>query len=215
MAVEVRRIAILGAGKLGVTLAQLALKAGYEVFVAGSQSPAKIALAVEVLTPGAKAMTAENAVKNADVVVLALPLGRFRNIPKAALANKLVIDAMNHWWEVDGERDLIMAADVSSSQAVQQFLSSSRVVKALNHMGYHDLHDGHTPVDSPRRKAIAVAGDNAEDIETVNNLIDMLGFDPVYIGELHEGSRLEPGTNVFGASVGADSLKRLLSTNAE
>ncbi|MFH5810573.1 NAD(P)-binding domain-containing protein [Companilactobacillus sp. FL22-1] len=50
-------IGIIGAGKLGLTLAKLALDSGYVVNIAGSGQPEKIELAISVLAPGAVAMT--------------------------------------------------------------------------------------------------------------------------------------------------------------
>ncbi len=204
-------IGILGAGKLGVVLTQLALKAGHQVRIAGSGDPAKIALSIKVLTPGAVALDSKQVIAESDIIILALPLGKYRQLPADLLAGKLVIDAMNYWWEVDGEMPGLKSAN-SSSEMIQEFLSGAHVVKALSHMGYHNLLDDARPKGAPERKALAIAGDNSSDNQKIAKLTNDLGFDPVIIGGLATGKHLEPGQPLFGATVSAAELRDLIAS---
>lgn len=210
-----KTIGILGAGKVGIVFAQLALRAGYNVLIAGSGPVAKIDLTIEVLAPGAKAVTAAEAARDADIVMLALPLSKYLTIEQEPLKNKIVIDAMNYWWEVDGFRDDLSNPLQSSSEMVQEYLPEARLVKAFNHMGYHDLLDEAVPAGTPGRKAIAVAGDDKEAVELVEEVVENFGFDPLYIGGLDQGQRLEPGSDAFGANEATEELLAMINAFEE
>jgi len=200
-------LGILGAGKLGTTLARLAVAAGYDVLIAGSGSVEKISLTVEVLVPGAQALTAKEVAEKADIVVLALPLGKYQTIPQTELADKTVIDAMNYWWEIDGKENTISDFQTSSSEIVQDFLKDSIIVKAFNHMGYHDLEDETRAAGENDRKAIAYATDSESASDTIAQIVDDLGFDPLFIGPLKNGIILEPGSPLFGADLAKEKLQ--------
>lgn len=199
-----KKIGVIGAGKLGLTVAQLGVQAGYEVMIASSRPPEAIVLTVDVLAPGAKAVDTASLIAENDVLILALPLSKFSNLlqlENVSFTDKLVIDAMNYWWEVDGKENAFSNGADSSSEKVQQLLPTAKVVKAFNHMGYHDLADEARAKGVPKRKAIAYAGDDEWALETVRELIESFGFDALPIGYLAEGVKLEPGSPLFGANL--------------
>src|SRR2546421_9160107 len=130
------RVAILGAGHVGSVIARLAVEAGYPVSIAASGDPQEISLTIQVLAPGAEACWAVDALANADIVVLAIPLHRFERLAPELLSGKVVVDMMNYWPSVNGFLAAFDRQDLGSSEIVARRLSDSRVVKSLNHLGY-------------------------------------------------------------------------------
>jgi predicted dinucleotide-binding enzyme len=197
------RIAVLGAGHVGPIIARVALEAGYNVSIAASGDPEEIALIAQVLVPGAVPRRAADAVEEADIVVLAIPLHKFTTLDPSLLDGKLVIDVMNYWPPVDGVQDMFEDHRYSSSEIVQRRLMGSTVVKTLNHIGYHELEDGlHALGDaSNERRALGIAGDDPHAVDVVAELIERIGYDAVRFEHLSAGRLLEPGGPVFGVSL--------------
>ena len=206
-----QRVGIVGAGKLGMALARAALAAGYEVAVAGSGVADRIDLTVDVLAPGATASTVAQVVDSADVIVLAVPTHRFRELPSDLFDGKIVVDAMNYWPDTDGEDPELASADGGSSVVVQAHFPSARIVKSLNQLGYHELDDYPREHGAPDRIAVAAVGDDRVAVRTVMRLIDRLGFDPVDGGPLANGKQLEPDGSPYAQIYTADDLAARLT----
>ena len=205
-----RSLGIVGAGRVGTTIARAAIAAGYDVAISGSGTADRIALIVEVLAPGAHPVSTDEVVRHADLIVLAVPMHRFRELPRDLFAGKILIDAMNYWEEIDGVDRELATAPGGTSVIVQQRFPSARVVKSLNHITYYKFDEGRRPQGAPGRIAIAAAGDDRAAVAAVMQLIDRLGFDAVDAGPLEAGLALEPNGPVFGVSYSADALSSLL-----
>jgi 8-hydroxy-5-deazaflavin:NADPH oxidoreductase len=195
------RIAVLGAGHVGPAIARMALDAGYQVSMAASGDPEKIALITQVLAPGAEPRWAADAVAGADLVVLAIPLHKFTTVDPAMVADKLVVDPMNYWPPIDGVQELFEDRRFGSSEIVQQRLARSTIVKSFNQIGYHEFEEGRRPVGSRERRALGVAGDDPGAVNTVAAVIERIGYDTVRLDSLRAGRLLQPGGPVFGASL--------------
>lgn len=199
MQIPLPRLAVLGAGHSGPVIARIALAAGFPVSIAASGDPETIALITEVVAPGAEPRWAAEAVRESDIVVMAIPLHRFPAFDPDLVAGKLVVDVMNYWPTVNGVVDLFEDRRYSSSEIVQRRLARSKVVKTLNHIGYHEMEDDRRPAGSPDRRALGVAGDDPDAVDEVARVIERIGYDAVRLDSLSAGRLLEPGGPVFGA----------------
>jgi predicted dinucleotide-binding enzyme len=195
-------------------VARQALKAGYDVRIATARPADDIALLVQIITPGAVAVTAAEAAA-ADIVVVAVPLHKYRSLDPALLAGRTVIDAMNYWAPVDGVIEDFETDGRTSSEIVQAYLPGSAVVKTLNHIGYRDLEEDGTEPGSDRRRALVLVGADLDAKALVASFIDRLGYDPVDAGPLAAGRAFQPGTEIFNGSHTADQLRFLLAGDLE
>jgi predicted dinucleotide-binding enzyme len=201
MQIQPPRIAVIGAGHVGPVIARMAISASYPVSIAASGDPEKIALMTQVLVPGAEPRWAADAVKDADIVVLSIPLHSFAALDPGLLAGKLVVDAMNYWPPVNGALEMFEDRRYSSSEIVQRRLAESTIVKTLNHIGYHEMEDDRRPAGSAERRALGVAGDDIGAVDVVAGVIERIGYDAVRLDSLRAGRLLQPGSPVFGVSL--------------
>ncbi|MEA2593287.1 MAG: 8-hydroxy-5-deazaflavin:NADPH oxidoreductase [Actinomycetota bacterium] len=209
-----RHLGIVGAGKIGTAIARAAVAGGYDVAIAGSGPAERIELIVDVLAPGARAVSTDEVVRSADLIVLAIPMHRVRELPRDLFAGKILVDAMNYWEEIDGVDEELATAPTGTSVLVQDWFSSARVVKSLNQLGYFKFEKSRRPRGTPGRLAMAAAGDDRAAVGAVLRLIDRLGFDAVDAGELEAGLALQPDGPVFGVGHSAEELSNLLSPEA-
>ena len=182
-AVDELRLGIVGAGTFGTTLARVAVAA----------------------------LTTAEVVRHADVVVLAVPTHRFRELPSDLFAGKVLVDATNYWQPVDGDDPELTGAADGTSTIVQASFPSARVVKSLNQLGYHQLEENARRKGAPGRIAIGAAGDDPAAVSIVMRLLDRLGFDPVDAGPLENGLALEPDGSPIATTYSADQLAKLVS----
>ncbi|OAV61884.1 NADP oxidoreductase [Enteractinococcus helveticum] len=202
-------IGILGAGRVGTAVARQAMKAGYDVKIATAKPAEEIRMIVDIVTPGAQAVEASEAASQ-ELVILAVPLHKYRTVDPELLAGRTVIDVMNYWAPVDGVIADFEQADLGSSEVIQQYLAESHVVKSLNHIGYHELEEDDQPSGAQGRRALALAGDDARSKAVVAEFIDRLGYDAIDAGPLAAGRAYQPGTDIFNGSHSAEQLSALL-----
>jgi predicted dinucleotide-binding enzyme len=210
-AFEGMRIGIIGAGHIGANLAQLLVPHGHDVVIANSRGP-------ETLTEvsrrtGAAAVPAADAPRDADVVIFAVPVKAFHELPKGLLdtakPGAAVIDANNYYPQRDGRIAPIEEGETSARWISDQL--GRPTVKVFNNIVAQQLLDRPQLPGTDGRRALPVTGDDEPSKAVVLTLVDQIGFDALDIGPLDESWRYQPGTPAYGPDVDAATLIGLLN----
>ena len=204
------KIGIIGSGNIGGTLAQLLTSAGYEVWLATSRGPASLEDTVNDLGPKARAATVEDAAREADVVIEAVPFGRVGELPAHALDGKVLISASNYYSARDGNIDL---GGRSESEHVASQVPAATVVKAFNTIYWEHLRDqGDTTKAPDERRVIPIAGDDPAAVDQVAEIVERLGFGALRVGTLADTEGLtQPGDLLYNIDITLSQAKKRLA----
>ena len=205
---SVETIGLIGAGHIGSQVARLSVRHGYDVVVSNSRGPDTLQDLVRELGPRARAGTPAEAAQLGDIVVVTIPLKSIGDVPVAPLAGKIVIDTNNYYPQRDGHISQLDREETTTSELLQRHLPRSSVVKAFNHIYASQLTTDGQPGGAPNRRALAIAGNDADAKTAVAQLIDRFGFDVVDIGPLSESWRIQRDTPGYGPRRTADELRR-------
>jgi hypothetical protein len=204
-------IGLIGAGHIGSQVARLAISHGYNVVVSNSRAPETLAGLIAELGPEARAATALEAAKAGDIVVVTIPLKNIKSVPLEPLVGKIVIDTNNYYPQRDGHIAELDGETTTTAELLQTHLPKSKVVKAFNHIHAAELTTHGQPADTPNRRALVIAGDDAEAKTVVTKMLDAFGFDTVDAGPLKEGWRIQRDTPGYGPRRNSDELRRDLA----
>ena len=188
-------VAVLGTGRVGAALGPQFARQGMRV-IYGSREPdrAQVLALVKSTAHGASAATSAVAVRDANIVVLALPWNATEATVRGLdLADKIVIDPTNA--VKMGESHLLeMAVDTSAAELIQSWAPRARVVKAFNTIGFHVMADSQAaggPVTVP------LAGDDDAAKAKVAKIVAAMGLESVDVGPLRHARVLEAMVIVY------------------
>ena len=212
--IRAMNIGIIGAGHIGSALAIRLVSLGHSVYIANSRGPDTLNGVAQ--KTGAKPVTAREAARIGDIIVVTIPLKSIPDLPKdlfaGIAADVPVIDTSNYYPLLrDGHISELETGDLTESEWVQQHLGRP-VVKVFNNIYADHLQNKGLPAGAPGRIALPVAGDDTAAKQKVMLLVEELGFDAVDDGSLHESWRQQPGTPAYGADLPADKLREHFAT---
>jgi predicted dinucleotide-binding enzyme len=194
--VDNQSIGIIGAGRIGKAIAQIANRAGRPVVISNSRGPASLVSVVEELGGGVTAGTVTEAAA-ADMVVVAVMWPDVAGAVEGLEWNgRIVIDPTNDFdpSDLDGR---------TSSEVVADLVAPARVVKIANTLGAGIL--ASDPQEADGQRVLFLSGDDADAKAPVRGLFEVAGFSVVDLGGLHDGGQMQQ----FGGPLAGLNLIRL------
>jgi len=205
-------IGIIGAGAMGCCLAEKFARLGHSVTLANSRGPASLKQLAEEI--GADAGTVEDAAKNKQLIVVAIPEKNIPDLPKDLFRNLprdvVIIDLGNYYPTLrDGAITELDASGIDSLWVQEQL--GVPVVKVFNSIIAESLRDLGKAKGEKNRVGLAVSGDDANAKELVFALVNDLGFDPFDIGSIDQSWKQQPGSSIYCRDINIDEIKKRVS----
>ena len=193
-AASAAKIAIIGSGNVATALGPGFAAQGHTI-VYGSRNPSeqKVKDLVAKTGHGATAVPQNDAVKGADIVVLAVPGTAAEQVVKSLgdLSGKIILDPTNRVdrGTPDGYANYgLMATTGSNAELVQAAQPKAHVVKAFNTLNVKQMVD---PASSGGPLSIPIVGDDAKSRAVVADLVKGMKLEPVDLGPLRFARVLE------------------------
>jgi 8-hydroxy-5-deazaflavin:NADPH oxidoreductase len=190
------KVAIIGLGNIGKTIAQNSLRGNRQIFIASRKKEDAITFAQEL---GSQAIATEtgDAIKNADIIVVSVWFNTIQELFKQysnELSGKIIIDPSNAiapdenggFKKIIGEKE---SAGLLNAQIVPE---GAILVKAFGTLGVATLADA--AFQSPERAVLFYASDDSSIDDSIEEFINDNGFDALKVGGLDQSIRIE----VFG-----------------
>ncbi|MGX5789572.1 NADPH-dependent F420 reductase [Staphylococcus equorum] len=195
---------IVGAGAIGSTLSHKLYDRGHQVKVADARSVKHL----EDKNISGQAVELENAVEDIDVLILSIPtdvMPKVSHIISSMSEDIIVVDTSNYYPFRDNKIEAIEDGTPESIWVSEQL--GRDVVKAFNNQLAYTLANKGAPRDSENRIAMAVAGNDIKEKETIMNIVNEVGFDTIDSGELKDSWRQQPGTPAYCTELTKEDLK--------
>jgi len=182
------RIAVIGAGNVGRTLARRWIEVGHEVRLGVRDPGSERARAAIDEVPGARLGAPAEVIGDAEVVVMATPWSATREAVTSLgdLEGRILVDVTNPLRpDLSG---LEVFGDDSGGRSIQRWAPTARVVKAFNTVGFPVMAD---PTFGASRAVMLVSGDDPAARGVVKALADDIGFEGVEYGGIDRAGLLE------------------------
>jgi predicted dinucleotide-binding enzyme len=198
-------LGLIGTGRIGGTVARLAVAAGHEVVLSNSRGPDTLAGLVAQLGPPARAADSHECAVAGDLVLVSTPVRAYPSLPAAALDGKTVLDTGNYYSERDGQIAALDSGELTDTGYLARHLPGARVVKVFNNIFFLHLLNLARPKTASLadRSYLPIAADDAGARAEVTAFLSSIGYGAVGYGPLAESWRQQPGTPVYGTPYGS------------